>query len=129
MNLWKQGKKDISRYYELKMKKSTDFKSLLFGIILTLIVVLPFLLILIQFFKVYLYNITIRFIILIISWILLMICNGLSNYFMIKLSKLYYPQNPNLMVLNNKAIFVYESLNIGFGFFTILIIFVFGVLG
>lgn len=129
MNLWKQGKKDIARYYELRMKKSTDLKSLIFGIVLTLIAILPILLILIQFFKVYLYNITARFIILGIAWLLLMLCNGLSNYFMVKLAKLYYPENPNLMILNNKAIFVYESLNIGFGVFTIIVILIFGVLG
>ena len=128
MNLWKQGKQDIARYYDLKLKKSTDAKSLIFGILLTLLVILPFLLILIQFFKVFLYNITIRFIILGIAWIMLMIANGLSNYFMVKLAKLYYPQNPNLTELNTKAIFIYETLNIGFGIFTIVAIILFGIL-
>jgi hypothetical protein len=77
---------------------------------------------------VFLYNITIRFIILGIAWIMLMIANGLSNYFMVKLAKLYYPQNPNLTELNTKAIFIYETLNIGFGIFTIVAIILFGIL-
>lgn len=129
MNLWKQGKVDIVKYYELKMKRSTNIKSFLFGILLTLLVLLPFLLVLIQVFKVYVYNMTFRFIILGLAWIMLMFANGLSNYFMVKLSKLYYPENPNLMILNTKAILIYESFNIGFGIFTIVAIFIFGVMG
>jgi len=127
MKLWKKGKAEIAKYYDLKLKKSTDIKSMFFGIILTIIVILPFLLILIQVFKVYIYDLTARYIILLISWLMLMLSNGLSNFFMVKLAKLYYPENPNLMAIDSKAILFYESLNIGFGLFTIALIFFFGL--
>ena len=128
MNLWKQGKIETQKYYDLKLKKSTDFKSLIFGLVLTLFAILPVLLILIQLFKVYFYHPVIRLILIFISWVMLLLCNGLSNVFTVKLAKLYYPENPNLTNLNEKAIFVYQTFNIGFIVFTIALIFIFRVL-
>lgn len=128
MNLWRKGKIETQKYYDLKLKKFTDFKTMIFGLLLTLVAILPILLIIIQFFKLYFYHPIYRIILIVISWILLLICNGLSNVFMVKLAKLYYPENPNLIKIDEKAIFVYQTFNIGFMFFTILIIIFFRVL-
>jgi hypothetical protein len=128
MNLWKKGKVETQRYYDLKLKRSTDIKSLIFGLIITLVVISPFLLILIQFFKVYFYHPTIRLVLFAIAWVLLMICNGLSNYFMVKLAKAYYPENPNLLNIDEKAIMVYQTFNVGFAIFTIALVIFLGVL-
>lgn len=128
MNLWTRGKVATQKYYDLKLKKSTDFKSLIFGLILTLLTILPVLLILIQLFKVYFYHSVIRLLLIIISWMLLLVCNGLSNVFMVKLAKLYYPENPNLLDIDEKAIFVYQTFNFGFIVFTLALIFIFRII-
>ncbi|NLM33061.1 MAG: hypothetical protein GX203_02535, partial [Acholeplasmataceae bacterium] len=53
----------------------------------------------------------------------LLFCNGLSNYFTLELTKHYYPNEPKLQKLSSKAIFVYQSLNIGFAVATFIILF------
>ena len=50
ISIWRKGKQDIKKFYEVKFKKSTNIKTFLFGLLLTLICVLPFALLLI-FFK------------------------------------------------------------------------------
>ncbi|MDD4212953.1 MAG: hypothetical protein PHY42_06135 [Bacilli bacterium] len=127
MSLWKQGKQDIKAYYELKLSKKTDYKAFLLAIPLTAIVILPFLLILIQFFKLYYYDFVVRFFLGIVAWMLLMVCNGLSNMFMIMLAKRYYPENPTLMKLSERAVFVYHTFDVFFGVFTLILIIYFGV--
>jgi hypothetical protein len=128
MNLWKKGKLETINYYNLKFKKLTDFKTMFFGLILTVFAILPLLLVIIQFFKLYFYHPVYRVILIIISWILLLMCNGLSNVFMVKLAKHYYPENPNLTKIDEKAIFVYQTFNPGFMVFTVAIILLFKVL-
>lgn len=127
MTLWKKGKIEIQKYYDLKLDRRTDFKSLIFGMLLTLIVILPFLLILIQLFNIYLYHLSIRSALMIVAWFMLLIANGLSNMFMIKISKAYFPNNLTLQEIDDKAVFVYECFNIGFAFFTLILILIFGV--
>ncbi len=127
MNLYKRGKSDIKKYYELKLSKKTDYKSFLLALPLTAIVVLPLLLILIQFFKVYYYDVIVRFILGIVAWLLLLLCNGLSNFFMIKLAKRYYPENPILAGINEGAIFLYHTFDPFFAIFTLVLIIYFGV--
>ncbi|MDD3191690.1 MAG: hypothetical protein PHP41_02940 [Bacilli bacterium] len=128
MNLWKLGKIEIQKYYDLNLKKSTDLKAYILGILLTILVVLPILLVLIQFFKVYYYQPIIRLILSALGWFLLLLCNGLSNLFMVKLAKIYFPENPILMGLNEKAIFVRHTFSIGFALLTIAAILFFGVI-
>ncbi|HEY8445292.1 MAG TPA: hypothetical protein VIK94_04070 [Bacilli bacterium] len=127
MTLWKKGKIEIQKYYDLKLDRRTDFKSLIFGMLLALVVILPFLLILIQLFNIYMYHLTIRSILIIIAWLMLLIANGLSNMFMVKLSKAYYPENITLQEIDDKAIFIYEVFNFGFAIFTLALILIFGV--
>ncbi len=127
MSLWKTGKEDTKKYYELKLSKKTDYKSFLLAIPLTAVAVLPILLILVQFFKLYYYDVVVRFFLGIVAWMLLLVCNGLSNLFMVKLSKRYFPESPTLMGINEKAIFIYHTLDPFFALFTLVIIMYFGV--
>lgn len=128
MTLWKKGKIDTKKYYNLKLNRATDIKSLLFGMLLALIVILPFLLILIQVFNVFYYHLTVQSILMIVAWLMLLIANGLSNMFMVKLAKNYFPEYPQLMEIDEKAIFVYQTFNLGFAIFTLILIIIFGVL-
>ncbi len=128
MNIWSKGKLEMKKYYDLKLKRSTDIKSMVFGLILTVIAVLPFAFILIDILELLYYHPLISRMLIIMAWMLLMVCNGLSNLFMVKLAKRYYPQNPNLTNIDEKSIFVYQSLNIGFGIFTLAIMIFLGVL-
>lgn len=128
IKLWKKGKEEMKKFYELKLKKSTDLKSFIFGILLTLIVVLPVALLVINILQLFVFNRILRIILLFICWALLMLCNGLSNLFTVKLAKFYYSENPNLTRLDEKAIFVYQTFSVGFGLFTLFIIFFFGVM-
>ena len=63
---------------------------------------------------------------IIIAWVLLWLCNGVSNYFTIKLAKLYFKEDPKLNSVDEIAVLYYETLNPGFIIFTFFIlIFVF----
>jgi hypothetical protein len=126
--MWKKGKLEIQKYYNLKLNKKNDLKSLIFGMILTLLVILPFLLILIQLYNIFYYHLTIRDVLLIISWFMLLLANGLSNLFMVKLAKSYYPDYTALQEIDDTAIFIYETFNIGFAIFTLILIIMFRVL-
>ena len=94
IGLWRKGKNDIKKFYDIKFNKSTNIKTLVFGIIITAVLIIPFASLLIQFFQAYYYNLKVCLVILLIGWILLWLCNGMSNYFSIKLAKLYYKENP-----------------------------------
>jgi len=130
VSLWRKGKNDIKKFYDIKFNKSTNIKTLVFGIIITAVLIIPFASLLIQFFQAYYYNLNVCLVILLIGWILLWLCNGLSNYFSIKLAKLYYKENPKLQSLDEGAVLFYETLNPGFIFFTfcVLLFLFFGLL-
>ena len=90
VGLWRKGKQDIKKYYEVKLKKSTSIKTFLFGVLLTLILILPIALLLLQIFKAYIYNLDVVLFIVVLALVLVWFCNGLSNYFTVKLTKLYF---------------------------------------
>ena len=125
VSLWRKGKQDIKKYYEVKLKKSTSIKTFLFGILLTLIIVLPIALILLQVFKAYIYNLNIVLFVVILALVLLWFCNGLSNFFTVKLTKNYFKEDNKLQGVDEVAILFYETLNPGFIIFTLFILFVF----
>lgn len=126
VSLWRKGKQDIKKFYDIKFKKSTNIKTLIYGILITAIIIIPFALILMQIYKAYVYHLNVSMFVMLIGWVMLWICNGLSNLFTIKLSKLYYKENPKLEAIDEIAVFFYETLNPGFMIFTLfVIIFVF----
>lgn len=124
VSLWKKGKNDIKKFYDVKFNKSTNVKTLIFGILLTAIIIIPFAIILVQFFQAYYYNLNTCLIIMLIGWVMLWICNGLSNYFSIKLAKLYYKESPKLQSVDEWAVLFYETLNPGFIIFTFVVLIV-----
>ncbi len=125
VSLWRKGKQDIKKYYEVKLKKSTSIKTFLFGILLTIILILPIALLLLQFFKAYIYNLNIVLFVVILALVLLWFCNGLSNYFTIKLTKIYFKEDNKLQGIDEVAVLFYETLNPGFILFTFFILFIF----
>lgn len=131
ISLWKKGKQDIKKFYDVKLKRSTNIKTFLFGVLLTIICILPFALLLIQFFKAYVYNLNLVLLFALIAWVMLWVCNGVSNYFTIKLAKLYFSEDPKLNSVDEIAVLFYETLNPGFIIFTLFIlVFVFiGIVG
>lgn len=131
ISLWRKGKQDIKKFYDVKLKRSTNIKTFLFGVLLTIICILPFALLLIQFFKAYVYNLNLVLLFALIAWVMLWVCNGVSNYFTIKLAKLYFSEDPKLNSVDEIAVLLYETLNPGFIIFTLFIlVFVFvGIVG
>ena len=131
ISTWRKGKRDLKTFYDVNLKRSTNIKTFLFGILLTFIIIFPFALILIQFYKAYIYNLNLTMLILTIGWVLIWLCNGLSNYFTIKLAKLYFKEDPKLQSVDEYAVFVYETFNPGFIIFSLIIIIVlfFGTIG
>lgn len=131
ISTWRKGKRDLKTFYDVNLKRSTNIKTFLFGILLTFVIIFPFALILIQFYKAYIYNLNLTMLILTIGWVLIWLCNGLSNYFTIKLAKLYFKEDPKLQSVDEYAVFVYETFNPGFIIFSLIIIIVlfFGTIG
>ena len=122
VSLWRKGKKDIKKFYDIKFKKSTNAKTLIYGILLTAFIIFPFATVLTQFLMAYVYHLNICFFIVLIGWVMLWICNGLSNYFSIKLAKIYYKEHPKLLEIDEIAVFFYETLNPGFMVFTLVVL-------
>ena len=131
ISLWRKGKQDIKKFYDVKFKKSTNIKTFLFGIIMTALIILPFALILVQIFQAYIYHLNLCLLLIIIGWVLIWLCNGLSNLFTIKLSKIYFKEDPKLQEVDEYAVFFYETLNPGFIIFSLVVIlfFAFNFLG
>ena len=130
VSLWWKGKQEIKKFYDIKFNKSTNIKTLLFGILITAIIIIPFATILIQIFKAYFYQLNVCMFLVLIGWMMLWLCNGLSNFFTVKLAKIYYKENPKLQNLDEMAILFYETLNPGFIIFTffVLLVFFLGIL-
>ena len=116
------GKQNIKQYYEIKMKKWSDWRLLFESIILTLVIFLPIILMYIQLFYIYGYNVYSIIIISVIGWILLMLFNGVSNAFQIIFVKHVYKDNKLAQEFNPLAVFIYQSTNIGFAIFTFVLI-------
>lgn len=131
ISLWRKGKQDIKKFYDVKFKRSTNIKTFLFGIIMTALIILPFALILVQVFQAYIYHLNLCLLLIIIGWVLIWLCNGLSNLFTIKLAKIYFKEDPKLQAVDEYAVFFYETLNPGFIIFSLVVIlfFAFNFLG
>lgn len=131
MSTWRKGRQNIKAFYDVKLKRSTNIKTFLFGILLTFLIIFPFALVLIQFYKAYVYNLNLSMLFLVIGWVMIWLCNGLSNYYTIKLAKLYFKEDTKLQAIDEYSVFVYETFNPGFIIFTLffVIILFFGLMG
>ncbi|MDD2258587.1 MAG: hypothetical protein WC278_04250 [Bacilli bacterium] len=126
-NLWKKGKKQQKMYLEINLRKSTSMKTFIFGLVITIIIALPIALALFQFLDVYKWNTTAFRIFLLLAWILILLVNGLSNFFTVLLAKSYNPEMDNLMDIDEYAILFYQTFNPGFAIFVLILFIVFGV--
>lgn len=122
MSYRKFGKEQYKLFGNYNVKKTTFLKTTFQGIFATLFCILPFLLILIQFFYVFYYNPSIKLFIIVMAWVLLLLCNGLSNYFTVKFTKNLILDDPKLQAIDEKAIFYYTTFSTGYIIFTLVIL-------
>lgn len=127
--LWSKGKEEMNKFYRVKLSRSTNIKTFVFGLFATLIVILPFALILYQYVELKWYRPQTMILFMSVAWVLLMLCNGLSNYFTVKMAKGYNKEMSDLQDIDENAILFYQSLNIGFGVFVLIVLLFFGVMG
>ena len=122
MSYRKFGKEQYKLFGNYNVKKITFLKTTFQGILATLFCILPILLILIQFFSVYYYNPSFKLFLIVLAWALLLLCNGLSNYFTVKFTKNLILDDPKLQAIDEKAIFYYTTFSIGYIIFTLVIL-------
>ena len=122
MGLWRYGKKQYKEFTNYHVKKSTFIKTTIFGIFASIIVLVPFILLLVTFYKVYGYNPRLKILIVTLVWLLLLIYNGLSNYYTVQSTKCYITDDEKLQKFDARAIAFYNVLNPWFMLFSFVII-------
>lgn len=120
-NIWSFGKSEYKRFLDIKVSKKTSILSYLYGILLTAIPLLPIAWLMFEIVEVLWYRSNTVYIFLTIAWVLFMFANGLSNYISIRLLKIKEKDMDNMQTIDEKAIFVYQCFNIGFGVFVLFI--------
>ncbi len=118
---WKYGKEQYKAFNNYHVKKTTFISTTLLGMLITLVVIFAPLLLLIQLFQTYYYNPSIKLLLVVIAWALLLLCNGLSNYYTVILTKNHAVDDQKLQAFDEKAIMFYNTFNIGFIIFTFII--------
>lgn len=127
-SLWSRGKEHTKKFYDIKLNRSTNIITFLFGLVVTVIIIFPFAALLLGVLEMNWYKPQAIIFFLSIAWGLLMLSNGLSNFFTVKLAKCYARDMFELQAIDENAILFYQCLNIGFGAFTLGILIFFGVL-
>jgi len=122
MGMWRYGKKQYKEFTNYHVKKSTFIKTTLFGIVLSLIILSPFIAILITLYKVFGYNPSLKILVFTLVWVLLLFYNGLNNYFTVQCTKRYISDDEKLQKFDAKAIMFYNILNPLFMVFSFIII-------
>lgn len=120
--LWTFGKKEYKRFMNIKIKRKTSILSFLYGILLTAIPILPIAWFLFELVEVFWFQPSTVYIFLTVAWVLFMFANGLSNYLTIRILKVKEKDMDDLQSINDKAVFFYQSFNIGFGIFIFIIL-------
>lgn len=120
--LWTFGKKEYKRFMNIKIKRKTSILSFLYGILLTAIPILPIAWFLFELVEIFWFQPSTVYIFLTVAWVLFMFANGLSNYLTIRILKVKEKDMSDLQSINDKAVFFYQSLNIGFGIFILAIL-------
>ena len=118
---WKFGKQEYKKFGNYHVKKTTFLKTTFQGILATLVCILPFLLILIQFFSIYFYNPSVKLFLIVLAWAMLLICNGLSNYFTVRFTKNLITDDIKLQEIDEKAILLYITFSPGYIAFTLFL--------
>lgn len=126
-NFWIKGKLEQRKFYDIKLNRSTNIWTFILGLLLAVIIILPFGLMIYQYLIIYGYNLRIFIVYLLLIWIGLMFFNALSNYFTVKLAQSASKEMINLQQINANYIFWYQLLNIGFGLITLFLLIFFGI--
>ncbi|MFA7434751.1 MAG: hypothetical protein WC006_00115 [Bacilli bacterium] len=126
-NFWIRGKLEQRKFYDIKLNTKTSIITFIAGLLFGAVIILPFGLMLFQFIMIFGYNLSIFVLYLTIIWILMMLFNGFSNYFTVKLAQAYNKDMNTLQELEPRYIFFYQILNFGFGLFSLFIIVFFGI--
>ncbi|HOE06757.1 MAG TPA: hypothetical protein PLQ99_03580 [Bacilli bacterium] len=126
-NLWSKGKEETKKFYEIKLNRSTNIITFIFGLVVTVIIIFPFAALLLEILEINWYKPQAIITFLSFAWGLLMISNGLSNFFTVKLAKCYARDMLELQAIDEYAILFYQCLNIGFGIFILAILLFFGL--
>lgn len=125
-NLWVRGKQENKKFLSINLKKGTNFKTFIFGLIIAIFFIFPFALITYQYIEVYKWNSNSFRLFLAVAWVLILLMNGLSNMFTVKLAKVYAEDIVNLQEIDENAIFFYQTLNPGFSIFVFILFLIFG---
>lgn len=121
-SLWSFGRSEFKRFMGIKLKRKTNIISFLFGILFTAIPILPLGWILFELVEIFWFNPSVVYIFLTIAWVLFMFANGLSNYITVRIVKENEKDMEDIQSIDEKAIFFYQTLNIGFGIFILIIL-------
>ena len=125
---FKIGKEEYKSFCEIKLKRGTNTKSILLGLLLASITIIPLAIFVFQFVDLYWYNTPdIMYLFLGIAFALFMFGNGLSNYLSVKLVQLVKKDMDNLQAIDEKAIFYYQFLNPWFALFILVILIYFAI--
>lgn len=126
-NLWQKGKSETKKFYKIKLSKKANFISFFLGLLIAAVIVFPFACLTFEIVELYWYNQKSMVIFLAIAWGLLMVANGLSNFYTVKICKAMIKEMDDLQKINEYAILLYQTFNIGFGLFIFAILLFFGV--
>lgn len=126
-SLWRIGKEDNKKFGKLKLSRKTNLLTFVVGIVLTAVLILPFAIFLFEVVELYWYNQKTMVIFLAIAWGMFMLANGLSNYISIKMAKAMNKDMTDLANINEFAVFFYQTTNIYFGIFILIVLIFFGV--
>lgn len=122
MGLWRFGKSQYKQFTNYHVKRTTFIKTTVFGILISLLVLLPFILVLIALYKVFAYNPFWKIGIMVAVYLLLLIYNGISNYYTVQITKKYITDDEKLQKFDAWAICYYNILNPLFMIFAFFII-------
>lgn len=121
LGLWRDGRAQYKAFTKYHVKKSTFIITTLQGILLTFVCILPFILILTQFYISFAYIAAVRNFIIVLAFALLLIANGLSNYFTVKCTKTHAIDDEKLQAFEESKIFFYTTFQIGFIIFAFVL--------
>jgi len=125
-NFWIRGKRETRNFYNIDIPPAVNTKSFIFGLLAAVLVILPAGIMLFQYLMIYGYLGVFR-IYMLISWLGLLLFNGLSNYFTVKIAQAYQPDNKRLQDISAKHVFLYNLLSIGFAIFALIVIILVGL--
>lgn len=126
-SLWKKGKAETKKFNRVKLSKKTNILTFFAGLVIAALIVFPLACLTFEIVELYWYNQKSMVIFLAIAWGLLMVANGFSNFYTVKICKIIEKDMTDLQEIDEYAILLYQTFNIGFGLFIFAILLYFGV--